>query len=60
MGTGDRVCLKKPLSKQPNNPDPYFHLGQAYQGAGKHKEAVEVLAENDRAQSVSRHTTTIK
>src|SRR5205814_954748 len=25
------------------NPDPYFHLGQAYQGAGKHKEAIEVL-----------------
>src|SRR6185369_13170440 len=29
--------------KQPNNPDPYFHLGQAYQGAARHKEAVEVL-----------------
>jgi tetratricopeptide (TPR) repeat protein len=35
--------LEKATSKQPNNPDPYFHLGQAYQGAGKHKEAVEVL-----------------
>ena len=46
--------LEKAARKQPNNPDPYFHLGQAYQGAGKHKEAVEVLAENDRAQSVAR------
>src|ERR1041385_1194279 len=37
------ALLEKATSKQPNNPDPYFHLGQAYQGAGKHKEAVEVL-----------------
>ena len=35
--------LENAVRKQPNNPDPYFHLGQAYQGAGKHKEAVEVL-----------------
>ena len=35
--------LEKATQKQPNNPDPYFHLGQAYQGAGKYKEAVEVL-----------------
>jgi tetratricopeptide (TPR) repeat protein len=35
--------LEKATHKQPNNPDPYFHLGQAYQGAGMHKEAVEVL-----------------
>jgi tetratricopeptide (TPR) repeat protein len=35
--------LEKAAHKQPNNPDPYFHLGQAYQGAGKHKEAAEVL-----------------
>ena len=35
--------LQKAAQKQPNNPDPYFHLGQAYQGAGKHKEAIEVL-----------------
>src|SRR5215217_7490125 len=35
--------LEKAASKQPNNPDPYFHLGQAYQGAGKQKQAVEVL-----------------
>jgi tetratricopeptide (TPR) repeat protein len=37
------TLLEKAAQKQPNNPDPYFHLGQAYQGAGKHKEAVEVL-----------------
>jgi len=35
--------LEKAVSKQPNNPDPYFHLGQAYQGAGRHADAVEVL-----------------
>ncbi|HYK19899.1 MAG TPA: tetratricopeptide repeat protein, partial [Pyrinomonadaceae bacterium] len=35
--------LENAVRKQPNNPDPYFHLGQAYQGAGKHKEAIEVL-----------------
>ena len=37
------ALLEKATQKQPNNPDPYFHLGQAYQGAGKHKEAIEVL-----------------
>jgi tetratricopeptide (TPR) repeat protein len=37
------ALLEKATHKQPNNPDPYFHLGQAYQGAGRHKEAVEVL-----------------
>jgi tetratricopeptide (TPR) repeat protein len=35
--------LEKAVRKQPNNPDPYFHLAQAYQGANMHKEAVEVL-----------------
>src|SRR5215203_3792600 len=35
--------LENAVRKQPNNPDPYFHLGQAYQGAGRHKEAIEVL-----------------
>ena len=37
------ALLEKAVSKQPNNPDPYFHLGQAYQGAGRHANAVEVL-----------------
>src|SRR5437868_6973262 len=37
------ALLEKAAHKQPNNPDPYFHLGQAYQGAGMHKEAIEVL-----------------
>jgi methionyl-tRNA formyltransferase len=35
------TLLEKAVQKQPANPDPYFHLGQAYQGAGKHKEAVQ-------------------
>jgi tetratricopeptide (TPR) repeat protein len=35
--------LEKAAAKQPNNPDPYFHLAQAYQGANRHKEAIEVL-----------------
>src|SRR6185503_3016757 len=37
------ALLEKAAHKQANNPDPYFHLGQAYQGAGMHKVAVEVL-----------------
>ncbi len=37
------ALLEKAVSQQPNNPDPYFHLGQAYQGAGKYAEAIEVL-----------------
>jgi tetratricopeptide (TPR) repeat protein len=37
------ALLEKAVSKQPNNPDPYFHLGQAYQGAGRHADAVKVL-----------------
>jgi tetratricopeptide (TPR) repeat protein len=35
--------LEKASRMQPKNPDPYFHLGQAYQGAGKHEQAIEVL-----------------
>ena len=35
--------LEKASAAQPNNPDPYFHLGQAYQGAQRHEKAVEVL-----------------
>src|ERR1051325_6878463 len=37
------ALLEKATQKQPNNPDPYFHLGQAYQGAGRHKEAIAAL-----------------
>jgi tetratricopeptide (TPR) repeat protein len=37
------VLLERAVQKQPNNPDPYFHLAQAYQGAGKHQQAIEVL-----------------
>lgn len=35
--------LEKASRIQPNNPDPYFQLGQAYQGAEKHDRAIEVL-----------------
>jgi pentatricopeptide repeat protein len=35
--------LQKASQIQPNNPDPYFHLGQAYQAEGKHEQAIEVL-----------------
>jgi tetratricopeptide (TPR) repeat protein len=35
--------LEKAASLQPTNPDPYFHLGQAYQGAERHEKAIEVL-----------------
>ena len=48
------ALLEKAVSKQPNNPDPYFHLGQAYQGAGRHAECGRSVAENYRAQSRAR------
>src|SRR6266540_908604 len=35
--------LEKASRIQPDNPDPYFFLGQAYQAAGKHEQAIEVL-----------------
>ncbi|MGI9069356.1 MAG: tetratricopeptide repeat protein [Pyrinomonadaceae bacterium] len=35
--------LQKASRIQPNNPDPYFHLGQAYQSQGGHEQAIEVL-----------------
>ena len=35
--------LEKAITIQPANPDPYFHLGQAYQGLEKYAEAIEVL-----------------
>jgi tetratricopeptide (TPR) repeat protein len=35
--------LQKASRIQPNNPDPYFHLGQAYQAVEKHERAIEVL-----------------
>lgn len=37
------TLLEKAARIQPRNPDPYFHLGQAYQGAEKHDRAIEVL-----------------
>jgi tetratricopeptide (TPR) repeat protein len=35
--------LEKASRIQPNNPDPYFHLGQAYQETRKHDQAIEAL-----------------
>jgi len=35
--------LQKAVGTQPANPDPYFQLGQAYQGAEKYSEAIEAF-----------------
>jgi len=35
--------LEKAVLIQPVNPDPYFHLGQAYQATERYPEAIEVL-----------------
>lgn len=35
--------LSKAAHLQPNNPDPYFYLGQAYQGLLKHDQAIEMF-----------------
>lgn len=35
--------LQKASGIQPNNPDPYFHMGQAHQSKGDHLQAIEVL-----------------
>jgi tetratricopeptide (TPR) repeat protein len=35
--------LEKASQIQPQNPDPYFHLGQAYLSVGKYARAIEVL-----------------
>ena len=35
--------LQKASSIEPNNPDPYFQLGQAYQELNQHERAIEVL-----------------
>lgn len=35
--------LQKASKAQPQNPDPYFYLGQSYQGLGKHEQAIEVF-----------------
>jgi tetratricopeptide (TPR) repeat protein len=37
------ASLRKASSIQPNNPDPYFQLGQAYQELNNHAQAIEVL-----------------
>jgi tetratricopeptide (TPR) repeat protein len=35
--------LLKAVRLEPNNPDPYFYLGQAYQGLSKHDDAIEMF-----------------
>jgi tetratricopeptide (TPR) repeat protein len=35
--------LQKASTIQPNNPDPYFQLGQAYQELNNHEQAIQVL-----------------
>ncbi|HEV7745120.1 MAG TPA: tetratricopeptide repeat protein [Pyrinomonadaceae bacterium] len=35
--------LQKASAIQPNNPDPYFQLGQTYQELNNHEQAIEVL-----------------
>ncbi len=35
--------LQKASQIQPNNPDPYFYLGQSYQGLGKYQQAIAAL-----------------
>lgn len=37
------ASLQKASSIEPNNPDPYFQLGQAYQELNNHQRAIEVL-----------------
>jgi tetratricopeptide (TPR) repeat protein len=37
------TSLLKASTIQPNNPDPYFQLGQAYQELNNHEKAIEVL-----------------
>jgi tetratricopeptide (TPR) repeat protein len=37
------TCLQKASALQPNNPDPYFQLGQTYQELNNHQQAIEVL-----------------
>jgi tetratricopeptide (TPR) repeat protein len=40
----DSIPLLQAAAKgQPRNPDPYFYLGEAYQGIGKHDKAIDAL-----------------
>src|SRR5260370_37073191 len=40
------VVLKNASRVQPDNPDPYFQLGQAYQELAKHDQAIEALTKS--------------
>ena len=35
--------LQKASQLQPDNPDPYFFIGQAFQGLNRHAEAIEAF-----------------
>jgi tetratricopeptide (TPR) repeat protein len=37
------ALLEKAARSDPGNPDPYFHLGQAYQSLDRHEKAIEAL-----------------
>jgi tetratricopeptide (TPR) repeat protein len=37
------ALLEKASRREPDNPDPYFHLGQAYQSLDRHEKAIAVL-----------------
>lgn len=41
--TGAMGYLQKAAQLQPDNPDPYFFMGQALQGLNKHSEAIEAF-----------------
>jgi tetratricopeptide (TPR) repeat protein len=37
------ALLEKASRREPDNPDPYFHLGQAYQSLDRHEKAISAL-----------------
>jgi tetratricopeptide (TPR) repeat protein len=37
------ALLEKASQREPRNPDPYFHLGQAYQSLNQHEKAIAAL-----------------
>jgi tetratricopeptide (TPR) repeat protein len=40
------ALLEKASHREPDNPDPYFHLGQAYQSLGQHEKAIAALTKS--------------
>lgn len=47
--------LQEAARIEPNNPDPYFYLGQTYQGLGRHELAVEMLGKSITLNPTLRH-----